>query len=64
MVIMKNEKLKQARQKQCLTQVQVADKAHISERAYQRYEAGEQNPNAKTAKEIAKILKCKVEDIF
>ena len=61
---MKNEKLKNARKAHGLTQVQVADKAGISERVYQRYEAGERTPNAKLAKAIAKILKCKVEDIF
>ena len=61
---MKNEKLIQARKKQGLTQVQVADRAKISEVTYQLYEYGQREPKINTAKRIAKILKCRVEDIF
>ncbi len=46
------------------TQVQVADKANISERVYQKYEAGECIPNIYTAIRIAKALNTKVEKIF
>jgi DNA-binding helix-turn-helix protein len=59
-----NTKLKERRMKLGFTQVQIAEKASISERAYQNYENGEQVPNVQTAKLIAKALKSKVEDIF
>ena len=38
--VMKNIKLIEARNKIGLTQVEVAEKANITERAYQNYEAG------------------------
>lgn len=45
-------------------QVQVAEKAKITERSYQRYEAGERLPNVHTAQLIAQVLHTTVEDIF
>lgn len=59
-----NIKLKKAREKQGLTQVEVAEKANVTERAYQRYEAGERVPNATTAILIAKALNSTVEKLF
>ena len=59
-----NTKLKTTRQKQGLTQVQVAEKANITERQYQRYENGEKMPKANTAKLIAKTLNSTVEELF
>ncbi len=59
-----NIKLKKAREKQGLTQVQVAEKAKISERYYQQVEAGNSNPTVIIAKLIAKALNCSVEDLF
>ena len=59
-----NTKLKTTRQKQGLTQVQVAKKAEISTRRYQDYEAGEREPKASTAKLIAKALNSTVEELF
>lgn len=47
-----------------LTQVQVAEKAKITERGYQYYKAGEQVPNVYTAQRIAKALNTTVEDVF
>ena len=61
---MRNNKLKTTRQKQGLTQVQVAEKANITERQYQRYENGERMPKANTAILIAKTLNSTVEELF
>lgn len=61
---MRDTKLKTTRQKQGLTQVQVAKKAEISTRRYQDYEAGEREPKASTAKLIAKALNSTVEELF
>lgn len=58
-------KLKEAREKiPGLTQVEVARKAGISDRAYQNYEAGERIPRADVAKRIAKALNSTVEELF
>ena len=59
-----NTKLKTIRQKQGLTQVQVAEKANITERQYQRYENGGRMPKANTAILIAKTLNSTVEELF
>ena len=59
-----NIKLKETREKTGLTQVEVARKANITERAYQHYEYGERVPNVKTAILIAKALKTTVENLF
>lgn len=59
-----NIKLKARRQKIGLTQVEVAEQAKVSIRAYQQYEAGERIPRADTAKLIAKALDSTVEDLF
>ena len=59
-----NERLKAQRKKAGLTQKQVAKQAGITERAYQRYEAGTVFPDVRIAKKIAKALSCLIEDIF
>ena len=59
-----NIKLIERRNKIGLTQVEVAKKAGVSERAYQSYEAGKRQPNVQTAKLIAKVLKSTVEKLF
>lgn len=59
-----NQRLKARRKMEGLTQKQIAEKTGISERVYQRYEAGKAEPRAGNAIKIAKILKCQVEDIF
>ena len=59
-----NTKLKTTRQKTGLTQVQVAKKANITVTSYQRYESGEREPRASTAKLIAKALNSTVEELF
>ena len=59
-----NMKLKKAREKKGLTQVEVAEKAGITERAYQRYEYGDRMPRADIAKLIAKALNSTVEKLF
>lgn len=55
---MKNIKLIEARNKIGLTQVEVAEKANITERAYQNYEAG-RKPKSDVAIRIADALRVK-----
>lgn len=57
-------KLKAKRQKEGLTQVEVAEKAHIAKKNYQRYESGERIPRVDTAILIAKALNSTVEELF
>ncbi len=59
-----NVKLKKAREKTGLTQVQVAEKAGISLRAYQYIELDGRLPNVHTAKLIANALNSTVEELF
>lgn len=59
-----NSILKNAREKVSLTQVQIADKVKISERHYQKIEAGDCLPNAHTAIMIAKAVNSSVEELF
>lgn len=54
--MVRNTKLIEAREKCGLTQVEVAKKANITERAYQNYEAGERIPRADAAIRIADVL--------
>lgn len=54
---LKNEKLKKAREIKGLTQVEIASKANITTRNYQKYENEGRTPNVQTAICIAKILK-------
>lgn len=61
---MSETKLKTTRQKQGLTQAEIAKKASITVMSYQRYEAGEREPRASTAKLIAKALNSTVEELF
>lgn len=61
---MKNTKLREAREKCGLTQVQVAEKVGTTARAYQYYEAGEREPSVKTAILIAKAVKSTAEELF
>ena len=60
----KRVKLVKAREKEGLTQVQVADKAQISERYYQQLEAGASKPTVDIAILIAKALNSTVEELF
>lgn len=64
MVAQKNETLVKRREEQALTQVEVAKKAGISIRGYQKYESGEQTPSVRIAKQIAKALNTTVEALF
>ncbi len=59
-----NTKLKNAREKTGLTQVEVAKKANITESGYQKYEYGKRIPNVQTAIKIAKALDSTVEELF
>lgn len=59
-----NTRLKKAREKMGLTQVEVANKSKISERYYQMIEAGTSNPTVDTAKLITKVLNSTVEKLF
>ena len=59
-----NTILQTTRKQRGLTQVEVAQKANIAERAYQRYDAGERTPNVHTAQLIAQALNTTVEELF
>ena len=61
---MSETKLKTTRQQNGLTQVEVAEKANISTRRYQDYEAGKHSKSIDTAKLIAKALNSTVEELF
>lgn len=56
--------LKKIRKKEGLMQIQIAEKANISVRAYQNYEANKRVPDAYTAQIIAETLNTTVEEIF
>lgn len=47
-----------------LTQKEVAKKANISTRYYQKLERGDSVPNVNLAKKIAEVLGCDIKDIF
>ena len=57
-------KLRAKRQKEGLTQVEVAQQAKITVNCYQRYESGERIPRVDTAKMIAKALNSTVDELF
>jgi len=57
-------KLKVARKKLDLKQVEVAKKADINTNYYARIERGEENPSLETLKKLTKILKIKSSDIL
>lgn len=61
---MSKEKLRAARLKQGLTQLQVAQRANITVANYQRIEYGQQQPKVDTAKLIAKALSSTVNELF
>lgn len=61
---MKTTILKIRRKEKGFTQTELAKKAKITERAYQRYESGERVPNAYTAQLIANALQTTVEELF
>lgn len=56
--------IKKLRRSRGLTQVQVAMRAQMSVRNYQRIEAGKCQPRIQTAKSIAEALNCTVEELF
>lgn len=56
--------LKTIRKKRGFTQVQVADKAQLTERGYQYIESGRRTPNVYLATKIAKALNATVEELF
>lgn len=61
---MKNIRLKEAREKKALTQVEVAQRAGITEVCYQRYESGDRIPRADVAIRIARAVESTVEELF
>lgn len=57
-------KLKQTRQKQGLTQYDVAKKADLSTNYYARIERAEVSPSVETLEKLVKALKIKSSDIL
>jgi len=56
--------IKKVRKNKGLLQIQVAKKANILIRSYQRYETGERVPNVYTAQLLAQALQTTVEELF
>lgn len=61
---MKQLKLKLAREQSGKTQVQVANETELTERTYQKYEAGMSSKTIQTAIRIAKALNTTVEELW
>lgn len=59
-----SSQLKKVREKNGFTQADVAKRAGISVRYYQRVEAGNSKPTVDVALRIASIFCCKVEELF
>ena len=57
-------KLKQAREKLGLTQVEVAEKAGINVNGYAKIERGETQPKLETVKKVMSVLKIKPADVL
>jgi len=57
-------KLKQAREKLGLTQVEVAEKAGINVNGYAKIERGETQPKLETVKKLMSVLKIKPADVL
>lgn len=58
------KKLKEARLKIGLRQIDIAKKAEISVNYYARVERDEENPTIETLQKIAKVLKVRSSDIL
>jgi transcriptional regulator with XRE-family HTH domain len=56
-----SERLKEERQKQNLTQKEVADKLHVDRVTYTNWELGKHKPDLDQIKEIADIFKTSVD---
>ncbi len=64
MVVTLKNNLKKVRVKKGFTQVQVAEKAQLSERGYQYIETGKRLPNVMIAQKLALVLNATVEELF
>lgn len=64
MGVMENTKLIDKRRDCGLTQVEVAKRAKIANRAYQNYENGKRTPRADVAIRIARAVDSSVEELF
>jgi len=56
-------KIAEYRQKKGLTQKELAALMKVNERSVQRWESGERTPDIRTLQELAKIFKCKIDDL-
>ena len=56
-------KLIDLRRSRGLTQSELADKAQINQTAVSLYEQGHRSPNLRTARRLAEVLGCSVDDI-
>ena len=61
---MKNFDLIKMRENAGLTQLEIANRVGITERSYQRYEAGERTPNVYIGQLIAEVLDSTLDTIF
>ena len=61
---MKKQTLKELREKNNLTQKEVADKLEVNKNYISMIENGSRNPSDKMKNKLAKIYKCSIIDIF
>ncbi len=59
-----NERLKYQRESYGYTQKQMAELIGITPRSYQRYEAGEREPNINTLVQMADFFKISLDDLI
>lgn len=56
--------IRNLRLKAGMTQVQLAKKMNVDQAAVSRWESGDTKPLKKVHKKLAKVLNCKVEELF
>ena len=59
-----DSRLREWRKFRCLTQIQLASKAQISQSAIATIELGKRVPNMSTARRLALALNCDIDDLF
>lgn len=57
-------KIRELRQKNGLTQVQLAQHLYIDRSTVAKWETGESNPRADMLTKIAKVLECSIDDLL
>lgn len=61
---MLEHRLRTLRKQKDMTQEEVADRLHISRKAYGHYETGKREPSIQTLREIASIYEVNISSLF